>query len=112
MPGLTDTIEIREQFLNILNLLIAENFNIENGLRRLKNKPVITEPVTILDLEDELDLDWQLSKVALLYGVSGMLYGEEDSSCAVGFLNKYEYQRSLLVRGEEMAIKDVYGGGY
>lgn len=87
-------------YLDVLNILIAENFDINNSLRIQKKSEPLEEIPYISDLTDELTYEDIFNRQILPYGLAGYLYMEDDPGIATEYKNKYEYERQRVGKAE------------
>jgi hypothetical protein len=102
--------ETRAMFLPVLNLLLAENFALNNGLRTHRGMAALPSPPFVTSMGQRVEYEDIFTRVILPYGAAGLLYAEEDAGASVAYKNKYEYERAQLSRAEFVDIEDVYRG--
>ena len=84
-------------WLDILNYMLAENFEINNALRAVRGKEVLQEPPRITDMAEEVGYEWELERQILPMGCAGYIYMEDESGIATTYKNKYEVERSRIL---------------
>lgn len=95
-------------YINILNVLIAENYYINNALRKSRGKSEMTSIPYITDMEDDLDFEDEFTRQILPYGVAGYIYTDDDKGLGSEYKNKYEYERNKVFFATYEEINDVY----
>lgn len=103
----SDKAELADSFLNVLNIILAECFDAENGIREEEGRPLLAAPPYVADTQETIDYNWRLEPI-MAYGVAGVLYSEDDITLATMYKNKYEADRSDLVKGFIRDVVDVY----
>lgn len=92
---------IQRQFIATLNILLAELFDKENGMRE---KPLEAVPV-VATLSDKVDYNKKI--LALLpYGIAGTMLAEDDPNIAVQYKNKYEEMKAQCIVCEFVEVRD------
>ena len=90
---------IQRQFIATLNILLAELFDKENGMRE---KPLETVPI-ITNINDKVDYDKKI--LALLpYGIAGTMLAEDDPNIAAQYKNKYEELKASCITCEFVEV--------
>jgi hypothetical protein len=106
----TEKADYQTQFIAMMNLLLAETFDVNNSIRvskglvELENIPTIT----VATLNVEMTYDDVVCRRILPYGAAGMLMAENDASMAVQYKNKYEYEKANSYKAVYTQIVDVY----
>lgn len=88
-----DRIDYQPYWTDYLNLMLAENFEINNALRISEEKEPLAEIPYIDDLQSEIGFEPIMERQILPYGLAGYLYMEDDPTIATAYKNKYEYER-------------------
>lgn len=100
--------EYSPYFLNTANLLLSENFSLNNALRALKGKEPLLDIPQITSLYDDIVYEDEFTLAILPYGVAGYIYTDDDKSIGQAYKNKYEYERARIIKSGYEDIKDVY----
>lgn len=95
-------------FLPMLNIILAETFDINNAWRRAIGKPEMDEIPLITALTDEVDYEPRILRMVIPYGVAGMLYAEDDDT-GMGdyYRSKYEMAKSAAAFAEFTEVKEI-----
>lgn len=102
-----DKVDYLPLFLNILNLLLAENFDTNNALRELGGKEALLEVPEIKDILDDVPYEDIFTRNILPYGCAGYIYTDDDKNVGTEYKNKYEAERARLLKTAYMDIGDV-----
>lgn len=103
----SDKLDLTGDFLRALSMVQTECFDVENGLRTEAGSALLTAPPTITSTTQEVGYNFRLIPV-MAYGIAAVLGMEDDAALAVMYRNKYEAERSAMVRGVFVEINDVY----
>lgn len=103
-----DRIDYKPFYINILNILIAENYHANQTLRRMRGKEEMTAIPYIVSMEDDLDYEDEFTRQILPYGVAGYIYTDDDKSMGSEYKNKYEYEKNKILAAKYEEVKDVY----
>ena len=106
--GEEDREDYEEQFLPVLNVLLAETFDVNNSLRASKGKEELAEIPEVTALTDEMSYEPEILRKVLPYGIAGTLYQEDSASLAMQYLNKYEVARMGAGKAQYVEITDYY----
>ena len=99
----------REGFLAMLNGVLAECFDLENGIREACGKKALAEPLTVKSFNDEIDYDAGLLKTCVIWGVCVLLAMSDDDNVRAGYFNnKFEIGKVYALRGRWLEIEDCY----
>lgn len=95
----------------ILNVLVPEVFDVNNGLRVWKGLAPLAEWPEYQSLNDDVILEPELCRAALPYGMAtNLLLGDEEEARALNYNAKYADAVNACVRLRPEQILDVYGG--
>jgi len=103
-----DRIDYQPFYINILNILIAENYHANQTLRRMRGKEEMEAIPYISNIEDDLDYEDEFTRQILPYGVAGYIYTDDDKSMGSEYKNKYEYEKNKILAVKYEEVKDVY----
>ena len=106
--GEEDREDYGEQFLPVLNVLLAETFDVNNSIRVYRSKEELTEIPEVTALTDELTYEPEVLRKVLPYGIAGTLYQEDSASIAMQYMNKYEVARMGAGKAQHVEITDYY----
>jgi|GEM_PF-1242404 len=103
-----DKTDYEEAALPLLNLFIAENFEINNSILEANGDDVLTAIPVIASLSDEVVYADKLA-YAFPYGLAGFLNQEDDPALAAQMKNKYEVARTKAAVANYGDVLDQYG---
>lgn len=103
-----DRIDYQPFYINILNILIAENYHANQTLRRMRGKEEMTAIPYIVSMEDDLDYEDEFTRQILPYGVAGYIYTDDDKSMGSEYKNKYEYEKNKILAVKYEEVTDVH----
>lgn len=88
-------------FKGMLNIILAETFEMNNVRRNILGKELLTEIPIVKELTDEIDYEPMILRTAVTYGVAGMLYAEDDDT-GMGeyYRNKYHAEKENCAYAE------------
>lgn len=95
-------------FLSMLNIVLAETYELNNAWRRMTGKDELTQIPLIEQLTDEVDYEPRLLRMVIPYGVAGMLYAEDDDT-GMGdyYRSKYEAAKSAAAFAEFTEVDEI-----
>lgn len=95
-------------FLSMLNIVLAETYDLNNAWRRMTGKDGLTQIPLIEQLTDEVDYEPRLLRMVIPYGVAGMLYAEDDDT-GMGdyYRSKYEAAKSAAAFAEFTEVDEI-----
>lgn len=94
----------------ILNILVPEVFDINNGLRVWKGLAPLEAWPAYQSLNDDVILEPELCRAALPYGLAtNLLLGDEEEARALNYNAKYADAVNACVRLRPESVADVYG---
>lgn len=94
----------------ILNILVPEVFDINNGLRVWKGLAPLDVSPAYQSLNDDVILEPELCRAALPYGLAtNLLLGDEEEARALNYNAKYADAVNACVRLRPERVADVYG---
>jgi hypothetical protein len=103
-----DRVDYKPFYINILNILIAENYYANQSLRRMRGKEEMTSIPYIIDMEEELEYEDEFTRQILPYGVAGYIYTDDDKSMGSEYKNKYEYEKNKILAVKYEDVTDVH----
>ncbi len=103
-----DRVDYKPFYINILNILIAENYYANQSLRRMRGKEEMTSIPYITDMEEELEYEDEFTRQILPYGVAGYIYTDDDKSMGSEYKNKYEYEKNKILAVKYEDVTDVH----
>ncbi|MBR2901172.1 MAG: hypothetical protein IKC39_02875 [Clostridia bacterium] len=101
-----DAEDLHQRALSLINLLLAENAEIDCRIRRIEHKTS-----NIVSLDDRLDCSDIIASSVLPYGLARLLILGEDDALASNFHNLYTDARNRATRfgkARAEAITEVY----
>lgn len=95
-------------FLPMLNIILAETFDVNNAWRRQIGKEELDTIPLIGALTDEVDYEPRILRMVIPYGVAGMLYAEDDDT-GMGdyYRSKYEMAKSAAAFAEFTEVNEI-----
>lgn len=95
-------------FLSMLNIVLAETYDLNNAWRRMTGKDELTQIPRMEQLTDEVDYEPRLLRMVIPYGVAGMLYAEDDDT-GMGdyYRSKYEAAKSAAAFAEFTEVDEI-----
>ena len=89
-----DRNEYEPYFLPTLNMILAENFVVNNALRVSHGKEALSSVPRAESLEDDILYEDIFCNVIIPYGCAGNIFTEDDRGIGNAYKNKYEYERT------------------
>lgn len=96
-------------FINVLNLVLAENFTANNVLRKQKGLEMFETIPAVASFDDVLSYEERLLKNVIPYGCCYWLYLEDDASIADRYKLQYDMAKQTLNNAVYVDIEDYYG---
>ncbi len=97
--------------LPLINLLIAETFDVNNTIRLYKNMSELEEIPTVSDMQETLPTEPELNRSAFIYGLcSKLLLNDDDMVRVAYFQNMCASEIDAAAKGVLGSVTDVYGG--
>ena len=86
----TDTSDADYQTLAVpyINMVLAEVFDVNNRIRAYNGKEELDEIPEIQSLDDEIECEDKLLKLALPYGLAAKLFFDEHDNARLSMLNE------------------------
>ena len=109
--------EYQDYYVNTLNLILAELFDLNNALRigdgrkPLKNIPECPKyDSSAPDKAKNFEIPYEpkVVRTVLPYGVAGYIYVDDDKAIGTDYKNKYEYAKTQIFQVAFVDIVDVY----
>ena len=97
------------QVIPNVNVLLAENFDLNNSIRVYRELDKLTTPQTVTSDEDVLTYEWEVLRVVIPYGLAANFKLDDDINIANSFRNQYAYWHDYYKKFEVVTIEDVYG---
>lgn len=91
-----------------INVLLSENFDLNNHLRAKHKKELLTEVPTVSAASDTIPYENEMCYEILPYGLAAQFFIDDDLSKFDIFNTKYENAMSKYSWGHEEQIEDVY----
>ena len=89
-----DKPEYQDQFIKVMNLILAECFDANNSLRRKRGKEEMLEIPMIEDLAEAPGYEDKFESIVIPYGIASIIYVEDDESGLANiYRQKYEISR-------------------
>ncbi len=99
----------RNGFLGMLNSILAECWDLENGIRLANGKEELKEPIIVGAFSDEIDYDENLLLSCAVWGVCALLASSDDDNVRAGYFNnKFEVGKMYALRGRWQDIEKHY----
>ena len=98
-----------------INVLLSENFDIENSLLIAEGEEPLDE-IPYIDPKDSTTDDYvlpyhdRINREVLPYGLAAHFFIDDDLSKYDIFYRNYRNARMAYMRGNEESLEDVYGG--
>ena len=91
--------EYAPQFLKVISVLVAQNFNINNALREARGKGKLEEIPKITALTDDIDFESEFTTNILPLGAAGIMFAEDDDNMrsVPDYRQMYETERSRIL---------------
>lgn len=91
-----------------INVLLSENFDLNNHLRAKHKKEYLTEVPTVSSAADVIPYETEMCYEILPYGLAAHFFIDDDLSKFDIFNTKYENAMSKYSWGIEETVEDVY----
>lgn len=91
-----------------INVLLSENFDLNNHLRAKHKKELLTEVPTVSAASDTIPYENEMCYEILPYGLAAQFFIDDDLSKFDIFNTKYENAMSKYSWGIEETVEDVY----
>ena len=91
-----------------INVLLSENFDIENSLLRGDGETPLDEIPTVTQDTDVLPYHDRINREILPYGLAAHFFIDDDLSKYDIFNTKYENARMAYMKGKMTSMTDVY----
>lgn len=96
----------------LINVLIAETSEVNNGIRVSKGKERLSQVGEIISLSDVLPCEEELTRSAFVYGLcSKLLLNDDDMARVAYFQNMCASEIEAAAVCVLSPVADVYGGG-
>jgi hypothetical protein len=93
-----------------LNVLLQENFNLNNHLRLKHDEDVLEDCPWMENMTDEVPYEVEMCREILPYGLAANFFIDDDLSKYDILHRYYENMQSKYSWGVEEKIEDTYGG--
>ena len=104
---LSEADDYKSPFISVLNLLLAETFELNNSIRLADGLDVLTDIPEVSELTDVMTYEEGLCRAVLPFGAAGMLMTEDNAAAAAQYKNKYEYEKANAYKAEYSVICDA-----
>lgn len=102
-----------DKFFDTMNILLAENFNLNNAIRNFRGLEPLEDIPQYTNLNQELTYDTQFLTAILPYGIAGnLLLADNSNVLGDKRIQKYEYEREHMNLVKYVPVRDVYREGY
>jgi hypothetical protein len=91
-----------------INVLLSENFNLNNHLRLKHGKTKMTRVPTVSADTDNIPYETEMCWEILPYGLAAKFFIDDDLSKFDIFNTDYENRQSKYMWGVEVSVEDVY----
>lgn len=95
-------------FLPTLNMLLRDNFEINNTLRLARGKEAFKNTPFIKDISEEVEYEEEFTRLILPFGCAGYIYADDDPNMAADYKNKYEYERTRVLFAGYEVTEDMW----
>lgn len=95
-------------FLPALNMLLRDNFEINNALRLARGKEALISTPLINDISEEVEYEEEFTRLILPFGCAGYIYADDDPNMAADYKNKYEYERTRVLFAGYEVTEDMW----
>ena len=93
-----------------LNMVLAESLAAENRIRQKNERQLLTEPVKISQLYEDVDMDRILCSFCLPLGLAAYVYADkEDEHFYTVYRQRFLESLQKAAGARETAITDCYG---
>ena len=92
-----------------INVLLSENFNLNNHLREKHDKDPLDKVPTVANDTDVIKYETEMCYEILPYGLAAKFFIDDDLSKYDIFNTDYENRQSKYMWGLEVSVEDVYG---
>ena len=93
-----------------LNVLLQENFNLNNHLRLKHDEDELEECPWMENMTDEVPYEVEMCREILPYGLAANFFIDDDLSKYDILHRYYENMQSKYSWGVEVKVEDTYGG--
>lgn len=93
--------------LNLLNVLIADCFDINNTLRSYDGKEKLREIPVRNSMDESMEYEYILCRDALPYGLAALIILEDDTNRAGFFDFRYQQKKMQYSKMENIEIDDA-----
>ena len=100
-------IENIKMALNLLNVLIADCFDVNNTLRIYNGKEKLKEIPVIDRMDESMEYEYVLCRDALPYGLAALIILEDDTNRAGFFDFRYQQKKMQYSKMENVKIDDT-----
>lgn len=97
-----------DYYIPWINVLLSENFDIENSLLRGEGEPPLDDIPSVANDTDELPYHDRINREVLPYGLAAKFFIDDDLSKYDLFNTDYQNARMAYMRGKMTAMTDVY----
>ncbi len=106
----TDTTDYDDYVIPIINVMLSELFDINNGILLANDGTALTSIPTVTATTDTLTYEDEITTAIMPYGLAGTLLTEDQSTYNLGtqYKNKYEEMKFNAKRGYYVDITDDY----
>lgn len=95
-------------YISWINVLLSENFDLNNHLRAKHHKDELTEIPTVSQGSDQVPYETEMCYEILPYGLAAKFFIDDDLSKFDIFNTNYENALSKYSWGIEQTVEDVY----
>lgn len=106
----SDKVDYTDAFIPVLNIILAETFDVNNSIRVYKELAELTTIPTVTATTDTMTYEDEILRRVIPYGIAGTLYQEDNASLAAQYMNKYDYARMNAYKAAYVEITDYYAG--
>lgn len=92
-----------------INVLLSENFNLNNHLREKHDKDPLERIPTVSNDTDTIPYETEMCWEILPYGLAAKFFIDDDLSKYDIFNTDYENRQSKYMWATEVSVTDVYG---
>lgn len=85
----SDKADYETQFIHVLNVILAECFDANNSLRRMRGAEELETIPEITALTDEVGYEDKFERIVIPYGVASIIYVEDDEQGMANIYRSY-----------------------
>lgn len=103
----TSTSEYNDYYQGFINLLLAENFTLNNTLLRMKGEEDLKEIPVITSKDDEIPFQDEINRTVLPIGLAAHLAKEDEQQLYNVYIDMYKSARARLVYETPVVFEEL-----